>query len=495
MGMRGMLAAAALAVGLIATPALAAKDQAVIGMVLEPPNLDPTTGAAAAIAEVVYANLFEGLTRIDGQGQVQPGLATSWTVSDDGLTYTFTLRHGATFHDGTKFESDAVKFSLDRARAPDSTNPQKAFFEPIKTVDTPAADQVVVTLSHPDGMFLFNLGQAAAVIVSSVSAPTDSTKPVGTGPFKFTEWVPGDHVTLDRTDAYAGPAPKLNKLIFRFVADPAAASAAVMSGDIDAFPNMPAPETLDQFKADPRFVVEIGTTAGKTVMAVNQRRKPFDDVRVRRALAMAIDRKALIDGAMFGYGTPIGSHFAPYEAAYKDLTGAYPYDPAKAKALLAEAGYPDGFKATLKLPPPGYARRGGEIIQAQLAEIGVQVELIPVEWAQWLEQMFKGYDYDMTIVSHTEALDIDIYARGKDKYYFGYDNPAFDQVIQQLNRTIDPEQRKALYQQAQQILSDDEAAVFLFQLPKTGVRNAKLMGMWQNSPIAANDMTGAYWAE
>jgi peptide/nickel transport system substrate-binding protein len=230
-------------------------------------------------------------------------------------------------------------------------------------------------------------------------------------------------------------------------------------------------------------------------MAVNQRRKPFDDVRVRRALAMAIDRKALIDGAMYGYGTPIGSHFAPYEKAYKDLTGAYPYDPVKAKALLAEAGYPNGFKATLKLPPPGYARRGGEIIQAQLAEIGVQVELVPVEWAQWLEQVFKGYDYDMTIVSHTEALDIGIYARGKDNYYFGYDNPAFDQVIQQLNSTVDPEQRKALYQQAQQILSDDEAAIFLFQLAKTGVRNAKLMGMWKNSPIAANDMTKAYWAE
>jgi len=495
MGIRGMLAAAMLAAGLIATPALAAKDQAVIGMVLEPPNLDPTGGAAAAIAEVVYANLFEGLTRIDENGQVQPGLATEWKVSDDGLTYTFTLRRGTTFHDGTKFDSEAVKFSLDRARAADSTNPQKVFFEPIQSVDTPAADQVVITLSHPDGLFLFHLGQAAALIVAPNSAADNGTHPIGTGPFKFVEWVPGDHVTLERTDAYAGDKPQLNRLIFRFVADPAAASAAVMSGDIDAFPNMPAPETLDQFKADPRFAVEIGTTAGETVMAVNQRRKPFGDVKVRRALAMAIDRQALIDGAMFGYGTPIGSHFAPYEAAYKDLTGAYPYDPAKAKALLAEAGYPDGFKATLKLPPPGYARRGGEIIQSQLAEIGVQVELVPVEWAQWLEQVFKGFDYDMTIVAHTEALDIDIYARGKDKYYFGYDNPAFDQVIQQLNSTVDPEQRKALYQQAQQILSDDEAAVFLFQLPKTGVRNAKLMGMWKNSPIAANDMTKAYWAE
>lgn len=520
MGFRGMLAAATLAVGLVAAPVVSAqetpaqgtpapatpapagtapasttREQAVVGMVLEPPNLDPTGGAAAAIAEVTYANLFEGLTRIDQNGQVQPGLATSWTVSDDGLTYTFQLRRGATFHDGTKFDSEAVKFSLDRARAPESTNPQKGYFDAIKSVDTPAADQVVVTLSHPDGLFLFDMGLPAAVIVAPNTAATNATQPVGTGPFRFTEWVPGDHVTLDRTDAYAGDQPKLKRVIFRFVSDPAAAAAAVLSGDIDAFPNMPAPETLDQFKADPRFVVEIGTTAGETIMAVNHRRKPFQDVRVRRALAMAIDRQALVDGAMYGYGTPIGSHFAPYEPAYKDLTGAYPYDPAKAKALLAEAGYPDGFKATLKLPPPGYARRGGEVIQAQLAEIGVEVELIPVEWAQWLDQVFKGYDYDMTIVSHTEPLDIGIYARGKDKYYFGYDNPAFNQVMQQLNAAVDPEQRRALYQEAQQILSDDEAAIFLFQLAKTGVHNAKLMGLWKNSPFAANDMTGVYWAE
>jgi peptide/nickel transport system substrate-binding protein len=495
MVVRRLLATVAAVAALGAGPAFAAKDTAVIGMQLEPPTLDPTAGAAAAIDEVTYANLFESLTRINEKGEVIPGLATSWTVSDDGLVYTFTLREGVTYQDGTPFDSADVKFSLERAKAPDSTNAQKGFFEPIASVETPDAKTVVVTLSHPDGLFLFNMGSGDATIVAPESAATNGTKPIGTGPFKFGEWVAGDHVTLVRNPDYVGPdQPKLNQVTFRFIADPAAEVAAVLSGDIDAFPTIGAPESLDQFKSDPRFVVEVGTTEGETVMGLNERRKPFDDIRVRRALAYAIDRQAVIDGAMYGYGTPIGSHFAPHNPAYVDLTGAYPYDPEKAKALLAEAGYPDGFSTTFTLPPPAYARRGGEIIQAYLAEVGVKVELIPVEWAQWIEQTFTGYDYDMTIVSHTEPLDIGIYARGLD-YYFGYQSDAFNAIIDQLNATTDPAARSALYGEAQRKLSEDEPAVFLFQLAKTGVRAAGLQGLWVNNPIQANDVTAAYWAE
>jgi peptide/nickel transport system substrate-binding protein len=493
MGIRSVVASAAILAALSA-PANA-KDTAILGMTLEPPNLDPTAGTAAAIDEVVYANLFEGLVRIDERGQVQPALAASWTISDDGLVYTFALRPDVVFHDGTAFDSADVKFSLDRARAPDSVNAQKGYFEPIAAVETPAPGEAVVRLSRPDGLFLFNLGQGDAVIVAPETAAANATNPVGTGPFRFREWVPGDHVTLERFEGYRGPDQvKLASVTFRFIADPAAQAAALLAGDVDAVPTFGAPETVDQFKADPRFVVEVGTTEGETVMGLNERRKPFDDVRVRRALAHAIDRQAVIDGAMYGYGTPIGTHFAPHNPAYQDLTSAYPYDPAKAKDLLAEAGYPDGFSTTLTLPPPSYARRGGEIVQAQLAAIGVQVQLQPVEWAQWLEQVFKGYRYDMTIVSHVEPLDIGIYARGQD-YYFGYDNPAFAALIADLNRAADPEQRRALYRTAEEMLARDEPAVFLFQLAKIGVRDAKLQGLWVNAPIFANDMTKAYWAE
>ena len=489
------LLAAAIALAVSAGPAAAAKDSVVIGMTLEPPHLDPTAGAAAAIDEVVYANVFESLTRINERGEILPGLAESWTVSDDGLVYTFTLRQGVTYHDGTTFDSADVKFALDRARSEDSVNAQKGYFAAIASVEVPSPSQAVVRLSRPDGLFLFNMGSGDATIVAPESADGNKTSPVGTGPFKFDRWVEGDRVELSRNAEFRDPGSvRLEQVTFRFISDSAAQVAALLAGDVDAIPNMGAPETLARFENDNRFEVVVGTTEGETVMGVNLRREPFSDVRVRQAIAHAIDRQEVVDGAMFGFGTPIGSHFAPHNPAYVDLSGRYPHDPDKARALLAEAGYPDGFDMNFKLPPPAYARRGGEIIQAQLAEVGIRAELEPVEWAQWLEQVFRGYDYDMTIVSHTEPLDIGIYARGGE-YYFGYENADFNAVIADLDAATDPAERGRLYGQAQRLLSDDQASIFVFQLAKIGVRSAKLEGMWANSPIQANDVTGAYWAD
>ena len=489
------LLTAAIALALLAGPAAAAKDSVVIGMTLEPPHLDPTAGAAAAIDEVVYANVFESLTRINERGEILPGLAESWTVSDDGLVYTFKLRAGVTYHDGSGFDSADVKFSLDRARSEDSVNAQKGYFAAIAAVEAPSPQEVVVRLSRPDGLFLFNMGSGDATIVAPESADTNKTSPVGTGPFKFDRWVEGDRVELSRNADFRDPdAVRLSTVTFRFISDSAAQVAALLAGDVDAIPNMGAPETLARFENDDRFEVVVGTTEGETVMGVNLRREPFSDVRVRQAIAHAIDRQEVVDGAMFGFGTPIGSHFAPHNPAYVDLSGRYPHDPDRARALLAEAGYPDGFDMNFKLPPPAYARRGGEIIQAQLAVVGIRAELEPVEWAQWLEQVFRGYDYDMTIVSHTEPLDIGIYARGGE-YYFGYENADFNAVIADLDAATDPAERSRLYGQAQRILADDEASIFVFQLAKIGVRNSKLQGMWANSPIQANDVTAAYWVD
>ena len=491
--MKRHFATLSLAAGLAlaAGQALAAKDSLVLGMVLEPPHLDPTAGAAAAIDEVVYANVFEGLTRIDRNGAVKPALAESWTVSDDGLTYIFKLRSGVNFHDGSAFDSADVKYSLDRATAEDSTNAQKGLFEPIAKVETPDPHTVRITLARPTGNFLFNLGWGDAVIVAPENAADNKSKPVGTGPFVFKRWVKGDRVELERNGAYWGSPAKLANATIKIIPDPAAAAAAVMAGDVDAFANFPAPETMAQFEADPRFEVVIGSTEGETILAMNNTRKPLDDIRVRRAIAHAVDRKAVIDGAMFGYGTPIGSHFAPHHPAYVDLTGRYPYDPARAKALLAEAGHGAGLKLTLKLPPPSYARRGGEIIAAQLAQVGIEAEIIPVEWAQWLEQVFRGTDYDLTIVSHTEPMDIGIYAR--DTYYFNYESAAFRDVMAKLNASVEDKARYALMAEAQKTIAADSVNVFLFQLAKHGVWNAKLEGLWENSPVQANDLTEVHW--
>lgn len=465
----------------------------VVGQTLEPPHLDPTASAAAAIDELLYANLFEGLTRVDPDGRVVPGLAERWTISADGLSYTFYLRSGVTFHDGTAFDSADVRFSLDRARSDTSTNAQKAFFTPIDAVETPAPDRVIVRLSRAEGMFLFHMAQGDAVIVAPESAESNRTHPIGTGPFRFVRWDHGERMELARFSDYVGPStPGLERIVFRFVSDPAAQSAAMLAGDLDAFTNILAPESLPLFEADPSLDVVIGTTEGETILAVNHRRPPFDDVRVRQALMHAIDRETIIAGAMFGYGTPIGSHFAPHHPAYIDLTGLYPYDLDRARALLAEAGYMDGFEATLTLPPPAYARRGGEIIQAMVAPLGIRLALEPVEWAQWLQSTFRGFDFDMTIIAHTEPLDIGIYARGAD-YYFGYESEAFAAVMAELGAAQDPEIRTGLYGEAQRILADDAAAIFLFQLAKHGVHRSGVSGLWTNSPIQANDLTAVRW--
>ncbi|MBN9070198.1 MAG: ABC transporter substrate-binding protein [Rhizobiales bacterium] len=488
-----LVAAAVLGMASASTAALAARTDIVVGVVLEPPHLDPTAGAAAAIDEVVYANVFEGLTRITDRGEVAPALAESWTVSDDGKVYTFKLHTGVKFHDGTDFGADDVKFTLDRARAADSTNANKGIFEVIDTVEAVDPATVKVTLKHSEGLFLYNMGLGDAVIVAPESAAGNKEKPVGTGPFKFQNWARGSSITLVKADGYWGDPVALDRIEFRVIPDAAAAVPALLSGDVQAFPNAPVGDALDQLKADPDLKVVIGTTEGETLLSINNKKPPFDKLAVRQAIASAIDRKAVIDAASNGLGQPIGSHMSPSNPAYVDLTGVYPHDIEKAKAYLKEAGLENGFSATLKLPPVAYARDGGQVIASELREIGINLEIIPVEWADWLSKVFTDKDYDLTIVSHTEANDIDIYSRPG--YYFQYENPQFNKLMQELSVTDDEAKRKDILVEAQKILAHDVPAVFLFELPKIGVWNAKVEGMWENSPIQANDMTKVKWAD
>ncbi|MEE9455353.1 MAG: ABC transporter substrate-binding protein [Paracoccaceae bacterium] len=479
------------ALAICTTVAQAETTAITVGMQLEPPHLDPTGAAAGAIDSIVYANIFEGLTRFAADGAILPALAESWTISDDGLIYTFTLHSGVTFHDASAMDAEDVVFSLNRARAEDSTNAQKALFEGIDTVEALDATTVKITLSAPNGAFLFNLAWGDAVIVASESIKDAKTHPIGTGPFVFTNWVQGDRIEITRNVDYWGTPARLEKATFKFISDPTAAFAAVMAEDVDVFPAFPAPENLLQFEQDSRFQVIVGSTEGETILAINNKMPPFDNVKIREAVAHAIDRQSIIDGAMFGYGTPIGTHFAPHHPDYMDLTGQSNYDPDLAKSLLAEAGYPDGFETTLKLPPPSYARRGGEIIAAQLRDVGITVEISNLEWAQWLEQVFRGYDFGLTIVSHTEPMDIGIYARPE--YYFQYDSAPFQQLMEDLNAATDPAARATILKSAQQMIADDYVNGYLFQLANTTVANAKIVGLWKNAPTQANDLTAIYW--
>lgn len=470
-----------------------AKDVLTLGMVLEPPGLDPTAGAAVAIREVTYANIFEGLTRIDAAGHVAPGLAASWAVSPDGKTYTFALRQGVRFHDGTPFDCAIVQFSYNRARGPESVNAQKELFAPIADVACPDPHTAVITLNRPDAAFLFGMGWGDAVMVAPNSAAGNQTHPIGTGPFRFIDWVKGDRVEMERFEGYWGAKPKLAHVTFKFVADPAAAAAALLAGDIDAFTNFPAPEVLAQLRADSRFAVVIGATEGKTILALNNARKPFDDIRVRRALAYAIDRKALVQATMSGLGTVIGSHYTPNDPGFIDLAGVYPYNPKRARSLLAEAGVAQGAHFTLAVPPPPYARRGGEIIAAMLEDVGLNVELVPMEWAEWLDQVFARSDFDMTVISHTEPRDLVIYAR--DHYYFNYHSEQFQAYYASYLAATEHAGEIDLLQKMQRQLASDEPNVFLYVLPKIGVWNARLHGFWANDPIPANDVTGVAWGD
>ena len=460
---------------------------------LEPPHLDPTSAAAGAIDSVLYANVFEGLTRFTETGAVVPALAESWEISEDGLTYTFHLQEGVTFHDGTEMTAEDVKFTLDRARGEDSQNAQKGLFAAIENVEVIDPLTVEVTLSQPEGTFLFNMAWGDAVIVSEDSIDDIKQTPIGTGPFQFSEWVQGDRIELTQYADYWGAKPALTEATFRFISDPTAAFAAMMAQDIDAFAGFPAPENLPLFEADPRFQVLVGSTEGETILAMNNAEPPFDNPKVREAVAHAIDRQQIIDGAMFGLGTPIGTHFAPHNPAYVDLIDRSNYDPELSRQLLEEAGMADGFTTTLKLPPPSYARRGGEIIAAQLREVGIETEITNLEWAQWLEEVFRGSDFGLTIVSHTEPLDIGIYAQPD--YYFHYDNPELQTLMQDLSATTDPQQRLDMLAEAQTIIADDHVNAYLFQLAYPTVADARLEGLWLNQPTQANDLTGVSWKE
>jgi peptide/nickel transport system substrate-binding protein len=463
----------------------------IIGTQLEPPILDPTANPAAAISEILYGNVYEGLVQFAADGSVVPKLALSWDIAGDGLSYVFHLKNGARFHDGSVFDAAAAKFSLERILAPDSVNPQRSRFKAVRALEVLDASTLKLELSRRSGGLLQSLAFGSAVMVSPQSAMNNALHPIGTGPFRFLRWRRGDSVTLERNPDYEGGSGPLGQVTFKFITDPTAAFAALMAGDVDAFANYPAPESFAQFAADRRFQVFNGTTEMETVLGLNERRLPLDNVLVRRAISFALDRHAIIDGAMFGFGTPIGSHFPPGNPAYVDLTGVYPHDVARARELLAQAGYSQGFSLSLKLPPPSYARRSGEIIAAQLAQIGIRVSIENLEWAQWLDQVYTRHDFDMSIVGHAEPLDYDIYAR--DDYYFGYSNPEFKALIAALEDSVDAAVRKDLLQKIQRKLAADAVNGFLFQYPRLDIWNSHLHGIGFDNVLGVVDVTRAYF--
>jgi len=477
-----------------APPALAQhkKDAAVIGMTLEPPGLDPTAGAASAIGEVVHYNVLETLTKIQSDGTVVALLAQSWSVTPDNKTWAFKLRPGVKFHNGEPFDASTVKFSFERAVAQGSVNKDKAVFNNIAHIASTDELTVILTLKNPNPDFLFQLGQTTASIVEPKSAATNNTQPVGTGPFRLESWNKGSSVVLARWDGYRdAKAVKMRRVTIRFISDAAAQVAAMLSGDVDVFPRVAAARSLAQFRNDKRFQVLIGGSRSKTILAINNKRKPLDDVRVRRAIAMAIDRKAVIEGAADGFGTPIGSFYVPGASGYVDLTAVNAYAPEQSRALLKEAGVTPPLELTMKLPPTPYARQGGEVIAAQLAKVGINAKLENVEWAQWMSGVYGQKAYDLTVIAHVEPLDFGNFARPG--YYWGYDSPQFNQLWEKINTTADTTQRARLMAEAQRLVADDAVAAYLYQPTWITVAKAGLKGLWKDFPIFANELAALSW--
>ena len=468
------------------------KDSAVLAMTLEPPGLDPTAGAASAIAEITLYNIYETLTKINSDGRTSPLLAQSWSVSDDLRDWTFKLRRGVTFHNGEAFDAAAVKFSFERAADKASTNKDKATFANIERIDTPDAATVVLHLKDGDPDLLFKLGQATAIIVEPKSVATNATKPIGTGPYRLDSWAKGASVTLTRWDSHRDARNvKLRRVQMRFISDPAAQVAALMAGDVDVFPRVSAARSLKAFQSDKKYQVLIGGSRAKTVLVMNNKRKPLDDVRVRSAIASAIDRKAVIEGAADGFGVPIGSYLVPGTPGYVDLTAVNDHDLARARALLHQAGVALPLELTMKLPPTPYARQGGEVVAAQLAKVGIVAKIENVEWAQWLSGVYRQKAYDLSIISHVEPLDFGNFARPD--YYWGYESPEFNALWARVKATIKTDERNKLMAQAQELVARDAVMAYLYQPTWITVANARLKGLWKDMPLFVNDLAALSW--
>ncbi|MCW5221239.1 ABC transporter substrate-binding protein [Verminephrobacter aporrectodeae] len=466
------------------------RDSVVLGMVLEPPGLDPSTGAASAIAEIVQYNIFETLTKIQSDGSVKPLLAESWEVSPDLKTYTFRLRRGVKFQNGEPFNAAAVKFSFDRAGGEQSSNKRKPSFA---SLSTQVIDEHTVVLLNKDidPDLLFMLGEAVSIIVEPKSAESNATKPVGTGPYRLGAWNKGSSVVLTAWEGFRNPAAiRIKRASFRFIPNSATHIAALLAGDIDVFPRT-TERGIEQFKGDPRFQVTVNGSRAKTILAMNNARKPLNDLRVRRAIAAAVDRRAVIEAAANGYGTPIGSHYVPGAFGYVDTTGVNPYDVEKAKKLLAEAGIKTPLELSMTLPPTAYARLGGEVIAAQLAKVGIIAKIQNVEWAQWLSGTYGNKNYDLTLISHVEPFDLGNFA--KPDYYWGYQSPRFNELFQQIRSTARPAERARLLGDAQRLLAEDAVHVFLYQNQWVTVANKNLKGLWKDMPVFVNDLSALSW--
>jgi peptide/nickel transport system substrate-binding protein len=459
----------------------------------EPPGLDLTATPASATAGVVFYNVQEALVKVDKHGKLQPWLAERWHTSDN-KNYTFFLKHGVRFHNGRELKASDVKFVIERAMNPETKHPYPGYYKAISDLIVKDDYTITVALKETNANFLLNMARQGSVIYPREAVDTLKTAPIGTGPFTVQEWVRGDRIVLKKNpDYHVKGLPKVDRVVYRFIADPNAVQAALKAGDIDVSLFGLGPEHVVELKKDPRFQVIVGDTTNDVILAMNNARKPYGDVRVRRAITHAINKQDVLKGAMFGMGRILGSNVDPLNPYYVDLANAMPYDPAKAKKLLAEAGYPNGFDTVLKVSPQYYYTvRTGEILADQLKKVGVNVKIEQIEWSNWIARVWREAEYDLTIIGHAESWDIANYANPK--YYFRYDSKKFQDLFHKSEVTLDDKTRREQYAALQRLLVEDAPAVWLYMHPRLVVAKKGITGIWKDLPVPSADLSEVGWA-
>ena len=428
-------------------------------------SLDPHKAVAAGTKEVMF-NVFEGLVKVSSDGDLIPAVAENYTISPDGLTYTFTIREGITFHNGDAVTAEDVVYSIERCAAASETGiVQVAALSAIQSVETPDERTVVITLAEPNNEFLVYLTLA----VLPADYTEQDTKPVGTGPFKFVSRSAQESIVMEKNGAYWGTPAKLDKVTFKIFENADSIIMSLQSGAVDLFSHLTSTQTSQLGK---EFYVVEGAMNLVQALYLNHAEKPFDDPKVCEALCWAIDRQQIIDLAFDGYGFPIGSSVYPSFGKYfeEDLVGYYSQDIEKAKSLLAEAGYPDGFSMTITVPSNYQPHIDtATVLAEQLKAIGVTAEVQLVEWGTWLSDVYTARQFQTTITGLTASTMtarylLERFTTDHVNNFVNYSNPEYDELFREAQSTMDDAKQTAVYKEMLTHLTENAANVYIQDL-------------------------------
>ncbi len=457
--------------------------------------LDPHKALAAGTYEVMF-NVFEGLLKPTSEGKLIPAVAESFEISEDNLTYTFKLREGIKFHNGRDVQVEDIIFSLNRIGGDFPGNSVvRDLAKNIKGIKKIDDKTVAVELKEVDGTILSKF--TTAIIPRDVE---DIEKtPIGTGPFKFVEYLPGQELVLEKfADYWIEGVPTIDRVEFSIIKDEQSSILSLQRGEIDLYPRLgsthiPSVEGTQNIIVTEQNLMQI--------LSLNNKVKPFDDLRVRQAIAYAMDSQEIIDTLDAGLGKPIGTNMSPVMKNYynAETEGTYTHNIDKAKALLKEAGYEDGFEFTLSLPTNyRFHADTGVIISEQLKKVGIKANLVEVEWGTWLKDIYAGRKYEGTVIAldgKIEPYDIlNRYISSHRRNFMNYNSQKYDAVMEKITQTTDEEAKKELYKEAQMILAQDIPVVFIMAPAGIVAADKDLRG-YTPYPIYVQDISTLYFVK